>query len=77
MQAATTFSSEAFKEGQVYLFDATAHEKHWSAVIWGPDGRMHGEITCEYLGPRLEGDALEDAVSDWVHEAIRCGVGIF
>lgn len=70
-----SFRSEAYKNGQRYLFEARFDASLWTAVIRDESGRRRGAISCESHQPQLRGDELEDAVCDWVHRAVDYNVG--
>lgn len=75
MTAIQSFRSEAYKDGRRYTFTARFDETLWTAVIRDESGRRRGAISCESHQPGLRGDALEDAVCDWVHRAVDNNVG--
>jgi len=75
MESVGEFVSEVYRDGKTFYFEARYSTLRWSARIWDEDGRPHGWIACRSTGPRLQGDALEDAVCDWVHRAVVHEVG--
>ncbi|QHI99515.1 hypothetical protein GT347_16975 [Xylophilus rhododendri] len=69
------FISEAYKDGRRYVFEASFDDLRWHATIWDEEGQLHGDIECAPCGQGRCGEELEDAVSDWVHNAIAFEVG--
>lgn len=69
------FRSEAYKNGQRYLFEARFDATLWTATIRDESGQLRGAISCESLDPALLGDEREDAVCEWVHRAVQNNVG--
>ena len=72
-----TFISEAYRDGQTFYFEACYSPLSWSASVWDAKGTPHGFIRCGPGPASLEGDALEDAVCEWVHRAVQHEVGLF
>lgn len=75
MDQTGSFRSEAFKDGRRYVFEAHYDNFRWRARIWDEQGNVHGEIECARCDGEVSGEEQEDAVSDWVHNAIAHGVG--
>ncbi len=75
MQNRGSFTSEAFKDGRRYVFEAHYDDFRWQARIRDESGHLHGEIECARCDGEVCGEELEDAVSDWVHNAIAHEVG--
>ncbi|WPB59012.1 hypothetical protein [Xylophilus sp. GOD-11R] len=75
MANAGSFISEVYRDGRVYYFEANFTVRQWKAVIWDEQGRPCGSISCASPASHLEGDALEDAVCEWVHRAVQHEVG--
>lgn len=75
MANAGSFISEVYRDGRVFYFEANFTVRQWNAVIWDEQGRPSGSIACASLASHLEGDALEDAVCEWVHRAVQHEVG--
>lgn len=75
MDASGTFVSEVYRNGRTYFFEANYSPLHWTATIWDETGRPHGSIACRSTARRLTGEALEDAVCEWVHRAVQHEVG--
>ena len=75
MDASGTFVSEVYRNGRTYFFEANYSPLQWTATIWAESGRPNGAIACRSTARRLTGEALEDAVCEWVHRAVQHEVG--
>lgn len=76
MKTAGSFISEVYRDGRTYFFEATFSALQWSATLWDAEGVPHGCIACSSPANRLQGEALEDAVCEWVHRAVLHEVGV-
>jgi hypothetical protein len=70
-----SFISEVFRDGRIFFFEASFTPWRWSSHFWDEWGASHGSIACQPTVDHLEGEALEDAVCDWVHRAVFNDVG--
>ena len=70
-----SFHSETYKNACRYPFEARFDQTLWTATIRDESGARRGVISCQSPWPELRGEALEDAVCDWVHRAVQHNVG--
>lgn len=68
--------SEFLIDGHDFGFEAQFDSRHWRAKIWDGNGDLRGEIQCGVHGATLEGQALEEAVYDWIFRSIKDRVGV-
>jgi hypothetical protein len=62
-------------DGAQFTFNATYTSTSWDAAVRKVDGSYHAFIRNS-VSDGLKGEALKDAVRDWVHGCIEDRVGV-